>query len=117
MADIFKLQEFEPAVSFKVRYFWDFGYDGMIEYLHSSLPVPEWASASEYRSTPVPPVGIACVPNSPLTPLLRSHSNHCHRIMGAPGGGKTTVSIIRLVMMSEADLAASSLSISPVVRT
>ena len=56
----------DPVVQFKVRYPRDLGYDEATRYLHSSSPPPQ-ASASKRRSTPVPPVMIACVSGSSLS--------------------------------------------------
>lgn len=67
MADIAELQEFEPAVRLKVRYLCDLGYNGAVEYLHSSLSVPGRDGAGDHRRAIASPIEIACVPSSPLS--------------------------------------------------
>ena len=64
MADVLELQEFEPAVQFKVRNLRDFGYDEVIKHRHRPLPPQKWAGASGSRSTPLPSVKILCVADS-----------------------------------------------------
>ena len=49
-------------------------------------------SASEDRSTPAPSLKIACVPHKQPTLLLKCFPDCCHRVVGATGSGKSSVS-------------------------
>ena len=68
----------------------DFGCDKVTKYPRSSLPPWERASLSEHRSLPTSPARIACVFEPTI--LLKWQPNLHHRVMGATGSGKTTVS-------------------------
>ena len=58
------------------------------------------ASSSSIRdgSTPVSSVTIACVPRNRLP--SKCHPNRCHRVMGATGSGKSTVSSVCLTIIA-----------------
>ena len=96
VAEVLGLQEFESVVQFGVRYSRGLGHDTVIKHLHNSSPPPQKsASAGKHWKAPGPPVMIAYVPDSPP----KCHLNRYHRVMGATGSGKTSVSWSLLIMI------------------
>jgi len=88
-AEVFGLQEFEPVLQFRVRYSRSLRLGAVIRHLHSLPPPRKSARAGKHRKALGLPIMIAYVPDS----LLKCHPNRCfHRVMGATGSGKTSVS-------------------------
>jgi len=87
-AEVLGLQEFEPVLQLRVRHSRGLGLDAVIRHFRSPPPPRKSARAGKHRKALGPPITIAYVPDS----LSKCHPNYCHRVMGATGSGKTSVS-------------------------